>query len=216
MIVINLPTAPQVHLPPEPEPVKREQQNTPSRSPSPAPGASRSDTPSTDSSAKSSKPTTRRSTPRVNSAAYARSRDTATPEGATRKPEPVSVAASSAQPQEDPRALKYEIPADIPIPAFGKPSKDIERDLGRLYEAVSGARRIAVICGAGISVSSPANIPDFRSANGLFKKLKEQHPTAGLSSGKDLFDARLFNVSLFFIIRFLSANQMVDLLSLRL
>lgn len=50
-----------------------------------------------------------------------------------------------------------------------------------------------MICGAGISVSSPANIPDFRSAHGLFKKLKEKHPTAGLSSGKDLFDARLFS-----------------------
>ncbi|WFD47731.1 hypothetical protein GLX27_002391 [Malassezia furfur] len=48
--------------------------------------------------------------------------------------------------------------------------------------------------GAGISVSSPANIPDFRSASGLFTKLKERYPDAGLSSGKDLFDARLFNV----------------------
>ena len=48
--------------------------------------------------------------------------------------------------------------------------------------------------GAGISVSSPANIPDFRSATGLFTKLKERYPDAGLSSGKDLFDARLFSV----------------------
>lgn len=79
------------------------------------------------------------------------------------------------------------------MPPFAQPSKDVDRDLARLYEAVSGARRIAVICGAGISVSSPANIPDFRSAHGLFKKLKEKHPTAGLSSGKDLFDARLFS-----------------------
>jgi NAD-dependent SIR2 family protein deacetylase len=52
-----------------------------------------------------------------------------------------------------------------------------------------------VSSGAGISVSEPANIPDFRSATGLFRKLKEKHPTAGLSSGKDLFDARLFGVS---------------------
>lgn len=48
--------------------------------------------------------------------------------------------------------------------------------------------------GAGISVSSPANIPDFRSATGLFTQLKERFPQAGLSSGKDLFDARLFQV----------------------
>lgn len=49
--------------------------------------------------------------------------------------------------------------------------------------------------GAGISVSPPANIPDFRSSTGLFKRLKEKHPSAGLTSGKDLFDARLFQVS---------------------
>ena len=57
------------------------------------------------------------------------------------------------------------------------------------------ARSDAASSGAGISVSEPANIPDFRSATGLFRKLKEKHPTAGLSSGKDLFDARLFGVS---------------------
>ncbi|CAD6896930.1 unnamed protein product [Tilletia controversa] len=78
-------------------------------------------------------------------------------------------------------------------PVFGKLSKDIARDFGRLYEAVAGARRIIVVCGAGISVSAPANIPDFRSSSGLFQKLKDQHPNAGLTSGKDLFDARLFN-----------------------
>lgn len=58
------------------------------------------------------------------------------------------------------------------------------------------------LSGAGISVSAPASIPDFRSSTGLFKSLKEQHPSAGLSSGKDLFDARLFssesNTALFY------------------
>ncbi|KAL9937550.1 hypothetical protein V8E36_003959 [Tilletia maclaganii] len=83
--------------------------------------------------------------------------------------------------------------SSVNTPAFGKLSKDIARDFGRLYEAVAGARRIVVICGAGISVSAPANIPDFRSSSGLFQKLKDQHPNAGLTSGKDLFDARLFN-----------------------
>ncbi|KDN39912.1 DHS-like NAD/FAD-binding domain-containing protein [Tilletiaria anomala UBC 951] len=89
-------------------------------------------------------------------------------------------------------ALENMSTGDVAVPAFGRPSSDAERDLGRLFEAVQGARRITVICGAGISVSPPANIPDFRSSQGLFRKLKEQHPNAGLSSGKDLFDARLF------------------------
>ncbi len=123
-------------------------------------------------------------------------------------------------------------PADdeISVPSFARASSNPTRDLGRLFEAVQAARRIAVItgacaqlrggsdeskrfllevladtmhrshflpesAGAGISVSAPASIPDFRSSQGLFAKLKEQHPNAGLSSGKDLFDARLFKVS---------------------
>ena len=45
--------------------------------------------------------------------------------------------------------------------------------------------------GAGISVN--AGIPDFRSETGLFQTLKKDHST--LSSGKDLFDASVFNVS---------------------
>ena len=94
---------------------------------------------------------------------------------------------------EDPSAITYDVPVDIPIPPFGRRSANACRDLARVWEAVAGARRITVICGAGISVSSPANIPDFRSTAGLFRKLKEKHPNAGLTSGKDLFDASLFN-----------------------
>lgn len=94
---------------------------------------------------------------------------------------------------EDPSAIPYEVPLDIPIPPFAHRSTNVDRDLARVWEAVASARRITVICGAGISVSSPANIPDFRSTAGLFRKLKEKHPTAGLTSGKDLFDASLFN-----------------------
>lgn len=38
-----------------------------------------------------------------------------------------------------------------------------------------------------------AGIPDFRSSEGLFQTLKKDNPT--LSSGRDLFDASVFNVS---------------------
>ena len=48
--------------------------------------------------------------------------------------------------------------------------------------------------GAGISVQ--AGIPDFRSAHGLFQSLKKENPKENISSGKDLFDASVFNVSL--------------------
>lgn len=47
--------------------------------------------------------------------------------------------------------------------------------------------------GAGISVS--AGIPDFRSESGLFQTLKRDNPKEALSSGRDLFDASVFNVS---------------------
>lgn len=46
--------------------------------------------------------------------------------------------------------------------------------------------------GAGISVK--AGIPDFRSADGLFQSIKRENPKENLSSGKDLFDASVFNV----------------------
>ncbi|GAA5989014.1 hypothetical protein JCM11641_001115 [Rhodosporidiobolus odoratus] len=63
-------------------------------------------------------------------------------------------------------------------------------DLQHVARAVLKAKRVAVVCGAGISTAS--GIPDFRSGAGLFKSLKEQHPDARLTSGKDLFDVGLF------------------------
>ena len=47
--------------------------------------------------------------------------------------------------------------------------------------------------GAGISVQ--AGIPDFRSPEGIFQTLKRDNPKDSLTSGKDLFDASVFNVS---------------------
>ncbi|KAI0711937.1 DHS-like NAD/FAD-binding domain-containing protein [Cerioporus squamosus] len=76
-----------------------------------------------------------------------------------------------------------------PSPAFLVPSPDPASHMKRVVKAVLKARRIAVVCGAGISVQ--AGIPDFRSSEGLFQSLKKDHPT--LSSGKDLFDASVFN-----------------------
>ena len=46
--------------------------------------------------------------------------------------------------------------------------------------------------GAGISVQ--AGIPDFRSAQGLFQSIKKDNPKEAIGSGKDLFDASVFNV----------------------
>lgn len=40
-----------------------------------------------------------------------------------------------------------------------------------------------------------AGIPDFRSSEGLFQTLKRDNPRESLTSGKDLFDASVFNVS---------------------
>ncbi|SAM85287.1 related to HST4-member of the Sir2p family of NAD(+)-dependent histone deacetylases [Ustilago bromivora] len=186
MIVINIPVDRNVNvsLPPEPRP--RPRPTLDNNAPSPGESLPSSSGSSTPGSGLSS---SRRLSRRVQSMALANllSNDPSKPIIAAK----LSAARNGST--SDLKALEYDLPADIAVPPFGRPSKDVDRDLARLYEAVSGARRIAVICGAGISVSSPANIPDFRSAHGLFKKLKEKHPTAGLSSGKDLFDARLFS-----------------------
>ncbi|PPQ63925.1 hypothetical protein CVT24_010323 [Panaeolus cyanescens] len=63
--------------------------------------------------------------------------------------------------------------------------------LAKTLSAIMKARRIVVICGAGISVQ--AGIPDFRSSEGLFQSIKRDNPREQLSSGKELFDASVFN-----------------------
>jgi NAD-dependent SIR2 family protein deacetylase len=44
-----------------------------------------------------------------------------------------------------------------------------------------------------------AGIPDFRSPEGLFQTVKRDNPKEALASGKDLFDASVFNVSILFL-----------------
>ncbi|KAH9936053.1 DHS-like NAD/FAD-binding domain-containing protein [Amylocystis lapponica] len=82
--------------------------------------------------------------------------------------------------------------ADTPFPqapSFLTSSSDPAAHVKKVVKAIMKARRIAVVCGAGISVQ--AGIPDFRSSDGLFQSLKKDNPT--LCSGKDLFDASVFN-----------------------
>ena len=65
-----------------------------------------------------------------------------------------------------------------------------------VYRVIVSFHGGSAVLGAGISVQ--AGIPDFRSETGLFQSLKKDHSC--LSSGKDLFDASVFNVSASFII----------------
>ena len=65
---------------------------------------------------------------------------------------------------------------------------DDDEALDLLLKALRKRRKIVVIAGAGISVS--AGIPDFRSSQGLFQTLKEEHKLK--ASGKQLFDASVY------------------------
>lgn len=86
------------------------------------------------------------------------------------------------------------------LPTFLIPPANSVAHLARVMKAIMKAKRIVVICGAGISVQ--AGIPDFRSSDGLFKSIKRDNPREAMSSGKELFDASVFNAehttSLFF------------------
>ncbi|KAH8099295.1 DHS-like NAD/FAD-binding domain-containing protein [Cristinia sonorae] len=63
------------------------------------------------------------------------------------------------------------------------------RALVQLSQAVAKCKKIVVVTGAGISCSS--GIPDFRSSDGLYNLVKQQHPDV-VMKGRDLFDASLF------------------------
>ncbi|KAL1408737.1 hypothetical protein Q8F55_005550 [Vanrija albida] len=85
------------------------------------------------------------------------------------------------QPQAGPSRVastpgKKSLDSSFAQPASGA---DDEPDLETVVRRVRGARRIVVVCGAGISTA--ASIPDFRSASGLFSGSKGHNV-------KDLFD----------------------------
>lgn len=97
------------------------------------------------------------------------------------------------------------------LPTFLVPPANAVTHLARVIQAIMKAKRIVVICGpsiqslhhlshliflfTGAGISVQAGIPDFRSSDGLFKTIKRDNPRETMSSGKDLFDASVFNVS---------------------
>ncbi|KAJ6570121.1 DHS-like NAD/FAD-binding domain-containing protein [Mycena vulgaris] len=76
-------------------------------------------------------------------------------------------------------------------PSFLQDSGNPTVQLEKVIKAILKAKRIVIVCGAGISVQ--AGIPDFRSPEGLFQTLKRDNPKEALASGKDLFDASVFH-----------------------
>ncbi len=104
-------------------------------------------------------------------------------------------------------------------PTFLVASSDPQAQTAKVVKAILKAKRVVIICGAqpsfclefcwagswlmhgdyaGAGISVKAGIPDFRSPDGLFQTLKRDNPREQLSSGRDLFDASVFNVSAIF------------------
>ncbi|KAJ7183194.1 DHS-like NAD/FAD-binding domain-containing protein [Mycena filopes] len=80
-----------------------------------------------------------------------------------------------------------DTPTSPPFLLSTNPTVQLEKTI----KAILKAKRIVIVCGAGISVK--AGIPDFRSPEGLFQTLKRENPKEALASGKDLFDASVFH-----------------------
>ncbi|KAI1928160.1 hypothetical protein LOZ58_006823 [Ophidiomyces ophidiicola] len=80
-----------------------------------------------------------------------------------------------------PRITKH---LDLSLPALGAGKESLDLLLVTLRKR----KKIVVVAGAGISVSS--GIPDFRSSHGLFTTLRKDHKLK--ASGKQLFDASVY------------------------
>src|ERR1700722_12100571 len=102
-----------------------------------------------------------------------------------------------------------------PSPAFLTPCSDRNLYITRVLKATMKAKRLVIVCGEfyvsceiffhwalsfvkGAGISVQAGIPCFRSPEGLFQTLRRENPQESMSSGKDLFDASVFKVSVFF------------------
>jgi hypothetical protein len=106
-------------------------------------------------------------------------------------------------------------PSAAQLPTYVDRAADNDDSFAKVVKAVLKAKRIAVVCGpfifycsfflrkreqltkalllqTGAGISCASGIPDFRSGEGLFKSLKAEYPGAGLSSGRDLFDASVY------------------------
>ncbi len=148
-------------------------------------------------------------------------------------PSPSRPSLSQRLPQSQSQSQSQQQPNPLPLPpstsqppsysSFGTLPSDIPYGLARVGQAIREARRIIVISGAGISTPQ---IPDFRSATGLFKTLaaggsgkgqggegdeggdregegkgKGKEGGSGsqtpvITSGKELFDVKCLTVSL--------------------
>lgn len=97
------------------------------------------------------------------------------------------------------------------LPPFVVEPNNAKTQLAKVIKTILKAKRIVVVCGKSISakelalgsllvlysgagISVQAGIPDFRSSEGLFQSLKKDNRDT-IASGKDLFDASVFNVS---------------------
>ncbi|KAL1966486.1 hypothetical protein VTN77DRAFT_4408 [Rasamsonia byssochlamydoides] len=83
-----------------------------------------------------------------------------------------------------PRSTQHLDLSDASEQAYARQQPQIDL----LVKTLRTRRKIVVIAGAGISTS--AGIPDFRSADGLFKSVQKKHNLK--SSGKLLFDAAVY------------------------
>lgn len=72
----------------------------------------------------------------------------------------------------------------------GKGLSDNEELLKQISNQISRSRKMMVITGAGISCN--AGIPDFRSSEGLYNKIKKHNPNVSMRTGQDMFDISLF------------------------